>query len=771
MGGIVSGIGSAIGGIFGGGGSNTVSQSTALPSWLATPIRENIAEAETIAARPYQAYSGSTVAGLSPSQTQAINLAQTGVATGQGQLNAAQTAVNNAISGFGNVGMTSPASVAAQQIGTPTAGYTGIGAQNVGSQNIGYGGVTSRDIGVDNVSGSTIGAQNVGSQNIGYGNVGAQTLGTQNIGAQTIGTSDVASQNIAAQNIAAQNAAAAGYNAALMRGPANVQAQNFLSGDISAYMNPYTQSVIDAAMKDLASASNFGIQQIGQQARQAGAFGGSRQGIAEALQRSQDVESAGRLSANLRSQAFQDAASRMSADQARQMQADLANQQAGLSTAQLNQAAQMQALSDTAGFRQQSNLANQDAALRASLANQQTALTAGQSNQDAALRAALANQQAGITTSQANQDAALRASLANQQMGFNVGQANQSAALQAALANQQAGITTGQSNQEAALRAALANQQAGLTAGQSNQDVALRAQLANQQAGLTAGQANQAAAMQAALANQQAGITTGQSNQEAALRAALANQQAGLTAAQANQQAGITTGLANQQAALTTSQANQDAALRAALANQQMGFNVGQANQQARLAGLEGQLAGANQLAQLGLLNRDLQSTGIGELLSTGAVSQAQSQAALDDAYARFLEQRNYPIDMLNVRIGAVGTAPVVGTTTQTGGGGGSSFLSSLGGIGSAAAGIGQLAGLFGFSEDKAKTDMQRVGEDPETGIDLYAYRYKGDPKSYPKVIGPMASDIEEEYPEQIARIGNMRAVNLGFGPMQRAFR
>ena len=68
------------------------------------------------------------------------------------------------------------------------------------------------------------------------------------------------------------------------------------------------------------------------------------------------------------------------------------------------------------------------------------------------------------------------------------------------------------------------------------------------------------------------------------------------------------------------------------------------------------------------------------------------------------------------------------------------------------------------------KTDISKVGKDKETGLDLYAYRYKGDPKSYPKVVGPMAQDIEKKYPDQVKDIGGRKAVNLGFGPMRRAF-
>ena len=47
-------------------------------------------------------------------------------------------------------------------------------------------------------------------------------------------------------------------------------------------MNPYQQQVVDATIRDVGSAAQMGLNQIGAQAQGAGAFGGSRQAIAEA---------------------------------------------------------------------------------------------------------------------------------------------------------------------------------------------------------------------------------------------------------------------------------------------------------------------------------------------------------------------------------------------------------------------------------------------------------------------------------------------------------
>ena len=190
---------------------------TELPAWLEGTTKENIAIADTISKRPYEAYKGQLTAGYTPEQQAAMDYAQQGV------------------------GMTNPlyqtAAIAANQ--------------------------------------------------------------------------------------------AAGYN------PMQVQSQNFLQGNIGGYMNPFTQQVENAALQRLEGATKMGLNRIGDQARSAGAFGGSRQGIAEGTAIGEAARSAGELSANLRSQAFNTGAALMQTDQGRALQAQLANQAAGLQGQQL----------------------------------------------------------------------------------------------------------------------------------------------------------------------------------------------------------------------------------------------------------------------------------------------------------------------------------------------------------------------------------------------------------------------------------------------------
>ena len=208
-------------------------------------------------------------------------------------------------------------------------------------------------------------------------------------------------------------AGSTGYNAAqfggAQSGPAAMgqAAQADMSG-IGQYMNPYTSQVIDATMSDLEKARQKASQQIGQQANAARAFGGSRQGVAEAMSNAQFGEQAGKTISQLRAQGFDTAANLMQQDVARQQQSGLSNQAA------LNQMSQF-----NTGNLQQAGLSNQ-AAL-----NQ-----AGQFGAGAMNTAALSNQAARNQMNQYNAGLGQQAQLANQSADlqgaqFRLGAANQ----------------------------------------------------------------------------------------------------------------------------------------------------------------------------------------------------------------------------------------------------------------------------------------------------------------------------------------------------------
>jgi len=193
-------------------------------------------------------------------------------------------------------------------------------------------------------------------------------------------------------------------------------------------------------------------------------------------------------------------------------------------------------------------------------------------------------------------------------------------------------------------------------------------------------------------------------------------------------------------------------------------------------------LAGAGQIGALAGAGQQALVSEAGALEAAGQAQQLQQQALLDEAYRRYAEERNYPLTQLGIRQAGLTGVPYSTTTSSTTSGGGNLGLTALGGAGLGAqigglipglgagygAGLGSLAAFL--SDERMKTDIEKLGKDKESGLTMYAYRYKGDPKSYPKVVGPMAQEIEKKYPDQVKKVAGKLAVNLGFGPMaQRA--
>ena len=83
---------------------------------------------------------------------------------------------------------------------------------------------------------------------------------------------------------------------------------NPLAGmNLQPYMNPYTSNVINRTMGDMDRARQMTMNQTGAQATAAGAFGGSRHGVAEALTNQGFARETGNMAAGLRQNAFQNA--------------------------------------------------------------------------------------------------------------------------------------------------------------------------------------------------------------------------------------------------------------------------------------------------------------------------------------------------------------------------------------------------------------------------------------------------------------------------------
>lgn len=144
-------------------------------------------------------------------------------------------------------------------------------------------------------------------------------------------------------------------------GPAErVGTQSFLRpGTTEAYMSPYQQAVTDVAKREASRASEIMGQQQAAQAVKSGAFGGSRHGIVEAERRRNLATQLGDIQAQGSQSAFQNAQQQFNQEQQARLQANLANQQAGLTVGQQNLGALLGIQQLGAGQNLQSQLANQ----------------------------------------------------------------------------------------------------------------------------------------------------------------------------------------------------------------------------------------------------------------------------------------------------------------------------------------------------------------------------------------------------------------------------
>lgn len=340
--------------------------------------------------------------------------------------------------------------------------------------------------------------------------------------------------------------------------------------------------------------------------------------------------------------------------------------------------------------------------------------------------------------------------------------ADQNWALQADTTNANNALTASQANAENALKASLANQATNLSSTTTDANNALTASQANAANTLDSSKANASNTLAASSANAGNWLQGALANQQSTLAADKANQAANLTAAQGNQQTALSAGLANQANALDASKANATNSIAAQAANQ----NAGLEGQKNRILGAT-QLASTAQQQMDNVLRQASVNEGIGDRL------QSQDQAQLAQQAANYNALRNQDLERLNIKLAALGMVPYGQTSSTTGpattqksnpllgalGGAatGASIASTLGLAGGSGgligSGLGGLMGLLALSDEDTKTDKQLVGKHPGTGLDLYAYRYKGDPKNTPKVVGPMAQDVARKFPQAVTRI------------------
>lgn len=589
-----------------GGKTGTTTSQVSIPPDVLARYNSVNAQAQQVAATPFQPYTGQFVAGLTPTQQAGIQAtsqySQTAqpyyqAATGQ-LMGAQQSALPGMSAAYQNVGQ---AQNVGQQLGEAAGQYYG-GAANAampyyGAMEQGIGGALSYAQPL-NTAAQQAAAAATGAAQPYYG---AATAGTaeavasaqpyqeaarQGLGAalqysgginqmapQLAYSSYGATQPIMGEALsgtqAARQAGAPYQQASTQAALAGAQGVNPEALNIGAYMSPYTQAVADATYKTMRQQQE---QEMGGQlanAIRSGAFGGDRAALAAAnLARQQELATAQAM-APIYQQGY-----------AQALGAAQQQQGVGLSAAQANRAAmqnlaaQLQGIGQQ-GYAQQLGAAGQIGQLGQNIYGQ------------------------GLGTAQALSQMG--------QTGF--GQQLQAAQAQAALGQQAYGQQLGAAQQFGQLGQNIY----GMGANQAN----LLSQLGQTGYGQQLGAAQQYGNIGQNL--YQMGLGTGQAIQ----------------------------GLGQQQYAQGMGAAQQLAGLA------QQGYGMGAATSQA-LAGL------GTQAQQAGLQGAQAQ-------MGAGTLEQQTQQADLTARYQQFLQERGYPFQVAQFLANiAMGTGALSGSTTTT---------------------------------------------------------------------------------------------------------
>ena len=407
----------------------------------------------------------------------------------------------------------------------------------------------------------------------------------------------------------------------------DVTARDWDKAAMDQYMSPYTQGVVDIALREAERQHAIDLQKQSTAATQSGAFGGYRQGVVEA----EGNRNYGQLRSDITTKGQQDAytaaVTQFNADKA----VDVATQQFNQNNSLANYQALQQAQSNAASLK-----------LTAAQNNASNTINAYQAIEQAKQAAAAGN----LTASQANAANALSASIASEQAKQQAGQMG----LTASTANAANALTAAQINEAAKQKAA----ELGLTASQY-------AEVAKQKAaelGITADQYNASNALAANTANEQAkqkaaelGLTASQYTETAKAKAA----ELGLTASTAN-----ATNLVNAQ--IATENAKQQAAQLNSTA-QQNNVSNGIKSLETAINAFNSGIAGARGISDIETAYQTNMANAAGLLNSTDASARSAGQALIEatNNLAKLLES----IDLTKAQA-LVENAGIKGVSTGT---------------------------------------------------------------------------------------------------------
>jgi hypothetical protein len=321
--------------------------------------------------------------------------------------------------------------------------------------------ISSQNVAADQVTGSRV--ANVGQMD--YARLGqvADVQGPAGYAADQVQARRIrAAQAGPVDSVSSNNIRASAAERGLMReargGGLLGQLEGQASNDLALGRSLSAEQSRDATQSARAAASARGLG-LGQSAMAAELLNRDRFATQREAERRGFASNVAQQGVGIRTAANQAYMGRQDANAGRALQADLANQSAGLNLGQTN-----------AQLLQQSRLANQSAGLQAQQNNQAANARAAEFAQQGGLQASMANQQAGL--SQASEQARLQQTAigasydASQQRAM----ADAGYAQQANLANQSANLNAAQYNSSQNLAAQSANQSANYNANYANQN-------------------------------------------------------------------------------------------------------------------------------------------------------------------------------------------------------------------------------------------------------------------------------------------------------------
>jgi hypothetical protein len=239
---------------------------------------------------------------------------------------------------------------------------------------------------------------------------------------------------------------------------------------------------------------------------------------------------------------------------------------------------------------------------------------------------------------------------------------------------------------------------------------------------------------------------------------------------------GVQQGVAQAQGALNIgqmasqlNQANFQQAQAAATGDISRNLAAAQGNQTANQNNINSLITASGGLAGLGTQAQTNQRQQFLEESTAGAQQQQQAQNQIQAQMNQFNQAQAYPGQQLALLQSGLQQTPYGSTTMGSSTGqsqqtttpslmsditGGLTALGGAFGAGGPFAAGGALSGLMPGSDRHLKTDITKIGVHQPTGLPMYSYRYKGDPKSYPKVSGPMAEDAMQVAPHAVQTVG-----------------